>query len=494
MNPDNDIDSPLSLWFESKNSGSRRGTYLPPAHASALPISLVDICVAEISAALLRSANSDRFLSIVNSLLPDHLVNRVFQRLTTSSFAWTLDTFSSLLRFDATTEIKLPDFVFPARLFKSMAEHDWIFLTCFRLNHQPIKEAALVACVQRMPVLVLFEGSGNLNLGDDLCRALVESCTMLEYVNLSMTGIGQVGLTSLLCRLPCLKTLKVASLRSVKTSAWRRCIKTEETADSDKPNSKRPKLSHVPPLANIKLRRNEQVSDAVVQSLVQRHLDSIRVLDMMLTGTRPGNLGLHRLRNLEKLNVTGTSIRAGQLPGFIKSLLQHTQIKVLLLGNMPDLTDAAFADTRDLLVTRLERLSLFACPSFGSAGLLNILSAVCHAGASAKLENLDVSRCGVVESGYDDHDFPQTQGGSSPLKLLNLSNTKVGDGFCQLLASRFPALKWLDLTSTRITTVGLDSLLESLSLDWICVEGCRGLKVRGVRSVVHDRLKALGKQ
>lgn len=180
-------------------------------------------------------------------------------------------------------------------------------------------------------------------------------------------------------------------------------------------------------------------------------------------------LGFSRLLNLRSLKLCGTRLlRLPKLPPTLRHLnLIATSINFSELEGSQSLEDHTLPELETL---ELSNNHLLTCPALHV--LLNP--------SKGKLTVLDLSYCGQIDKAAI-HGLI-TNGYLDGIMDLRLSNSDVDDFTAEAIAGSCPKLKKLNLSGTKITGVGVKSLVQEPHgmIEELCLDGCTGVSIDAV--------------
>ena len=180
-------------------------------------------------------------------------------------------------------------------------------------------------------------------------------------------------------------------------------------------------------------------------------------------------LGFSRLLNLRSLKLCGTRLlRLPKLPPTLRHLnLIATSINFSELEGSQSLEDHTLPELETL---ELSNNHLLTCPA------LQILLKP----SKGKLTELDLSSCGQIDKAAI-HGLI-TNGYLDGIVDLRLSNSDVDDFTAEAIAGSCPKLKKLNLSGTKITGVGVKSLVQKPHgmIEELCLNDCTGVSLDAV--------------
>lgn len=427
--------STLSLYLESRNAGSERGTRIrhPPKQLK----SLVSYCLQVID----TTSNL--------SSLPRHLIDLILQSTVLSTLSY--NQLVSLLSFDSTSALVLDNLSLPSAFYADLSSNQWTACTKLSLNHIQLNQSRMIKVLKSMPLLTYIAVRGNLELKNEFADQLLKSCPRIVYVNVSLTGINQIGISKIL-ELDNVQTIKMEKMSE--KVAWKQVVSNAAT------------------LKSLRLRANPGLGNLDLLRLIGS--STLSKLDVSFNA-----VSVIPCSNLTKLNIYGTRIK--QLDALLLNLLPS--LSSLIMGNC-GLNDDFFSRIEWFHFISLTRLSLSDNPRISSIeGLLHVASL-----PECKIKRLDLSGCGVGDFNYS---FIR---GNKSVCELNLSGNRVGDELSSWIGRFFSEMKYLDLSSTRTSVEGVDIILSSTDLEWVSFDGCRSINWRERNDLVINRLAALKKR
>lgn len=124
----------------------------------------------------------------------------------------------------------------------------------------------------------------------------------------------------------------------------------------------------------------------------------------------------------------------------------------LISNSLPELTDLVLTEFTDLTLN----------------GLLSLLSA-----SKGKLESLDIESCVQLES--KDINTLAESSYLEEVTLLTLCRLSINDSTAELVAQNLPRLKYIDLSLTRVTGIGVKAIVlkPHSRLEHLVLNGCR---------------------
>ncbi|KAJ6574828.1 hypothetical protein B0H19DRAFT_614988 [Mycena capillaripes] len=303
------------------------------------------------------------------------------------------------------------------------------------------------------------------------------SCTRLQVLNLNYTAATPMALQPVLLACPGLEILKLAGISNWTDTTFAKMLS--------------PDLS-LPNLRNLKLARLS-ISEVSLNALLPL-CPALRRLDISFTTVRHPLTGPYPLPALEKLSLTSTHTSNADLLTLLPRLPGLTTLALGALGASPrsiaaidssmTLTDSALLKVVPLLQAcdKLESLSLVGNIKLGSA-LAPFVAAVGRNCKWLNLSGLPALRSAHLAGLVDD---PPAR-----LETLILNHTGIDDDAAPFLAV-CPALAWLEVAETKMTSDGLFLVLDGCPrLVTLGLRSCRGVRVGDRRRFFEVRLSVV---
>ncbi|KAJ6509256.1 RNI-like protein [Mycena vitilis] len=329
-----------------------------------------------------------------------------------------------------------------------------------------IPDSAFASVLPHLPALKRLVLRGCALVGPKTIAAAA-SCTRLQVLNLNYTAVTPVSLQPVLLACPGLEVLKLAGISNWTDTTFAKMLS--------------PDLS-LPNIRNLKLSRLS-ISEVSLNALLPL-CPALRRLDISFTAVRHPLTGPYPLPALEKLSLTSTGTSNADLLALLSRLPGLTTLALGALGASPrsiaaidsgmTLTDPALLKAVPLLQAcdKLENVSLVGNIKLGGA-LAPFIAAV---GRNCKWLNL--SGLPALRSAHLAGLAP-SEPGASPARLetLILNHTGIEDEAAPFLAA-CPALAWLEVAETKMTSDGLFLVLDGCPrLATLGLRSCRGVRV-----------------
>ncbi|KAJ7225817.1 RNI-like protein [Mycena pura] len=347
--------------------------------------------------------------------------------------------------------------------------HDIRDLELSGLNEIPDNTfAAVLPCLPALKSLVL---RGCLLVGTKTAAAAA-SCPQLQVLNLNYTAVTPSAFQPILLACPHLEVVKLAGIPNWTDINVAKMFTVVKVLSPD---------FSLPKLRTLKLCRLN-ISEVSLNSFLPL-CPALCRLDISFTAVRHPLLGTYSLPTLEKLYLTSTSISNADLNFLLPRLSALTSLALGALGASPrsiaaidssmTLTDSALLQIIPHLqsITALTNLSLVGNTKLGSS----LAPFIATIGRTCKWLNLSGipglrSRhlAGLVADGDE---------APARLETLILNNTGIDDDAAPFFTA-CPALVWLELAETKITSEGLFTVLDGCpQLATLGLTRCRGVRV-----------------
>ncbi|KAJ7462666.1 RNI-like protein [Mycena galericulata] len=304
-------------------------------------------------------------------------------------------------------------------------------------------------------------------VGPKSIAAIATSCPRLEVLNLNATAATPAAMQALLLACPQLEVLKLAGLQNWTDAAFAKML----SRDLALPNLRTLKLSRL------------AISETSLNALLPL-CSALRRLDVSFTAVRHPLLGAYPVPPLEKLSLTSTGTSNADLLALLPRL---STLKTLALGALGASERSIFAIDASMTLTdpallkvlpalqafdALESLSLVGNSKLGPA-LAPFIATVGRACKWLNLSGLPALRSAHLAG------LVPADGNAPPARLetLLLNNTGIDDAAAPFLAA-CPALAWLEVGETKMTSEGLFTVLDGCPrLATLGLKSCRGVRV-----------------
>ncbi|KAJ7630668.1 RNI-like protein [Roridomyces roridus] len=329
-----------------------------------------------------------------------------------------------------------------------------------------IPDTAFAAVLPRFTVLKRLVLRGCSLVGQKTLAAIARSCEQLEVLNLNYTATTPQALQPVLLACQKLEVLKLAGLQNWTDAAFAKLL----TRDLSLPH-----------LRNLKFSRLA-ISEASL-NLFLPLCPELRRLDISFTGIRHPLLGAYPAPPLEKLSLTSTSTSNADLLTLLPRLPTLGTLAIGALGASAR-SIAAIDSSMTLNDTALLKI-LPALQAFDSLNSLSLVGNIKLGSALAPFIATVGRSCKWLNlSGLPALRSPHLAGlvsvdGAPPARLetLLLNNTGIDDDAAPFLAA-CPALAWLEVGDTKMTSEGLFLVLDGCpQLATLGLKSCRGVRV-----------------
>ncbi|KAJ7130082.1 RNI-like protein [Mycena crocata] len=328
-----------------------------------------------------------------------------------------------------------------------------------------IPDAAFAAVLPRLHSLKRLVLRGCALVGSKTLAAAAK-CPQLQVLNLNYTSATPAALQPLLIACPHLEVLKLAGISNWTDTTFAKML-TRDLA--------------LPKLRTLKLTRLT-ISEVSLNAFLTI-CPALRRLDISFTNIRHPLVGSYDIPALEKLSLTSTGTTNAELLALLPRLPTLTSLALGALGASPrsiaaidsgmTLTDSALLKTIPLFQTcpALENISL--------VGNIKLGFAIEHfiADVGRKCKWLNLSGLPALRSQHLARLVPEPGDAPARLETLILNHTGIDDGAAPFLAS-CPALTWLEVAETKMTSDGLFLVLDGCPhLTTLGLRSCRGVRV-----------------
>ncbi|KAJ3210643.1 hypothetical protein HK099_008193 [Clydaea vesicula] len=421
-----------------------------------------------------------------------------------------MEAISLFLKTDGTKKLRLDNLQnLGTPFFRLLNPHKWTALKYFTVNQLQLTDSVLIGCLNGMHSLEQFEARGNQKLTEKTLVKLSNSCPNLKHLNLNFTSVNAAGLSQILKKLTNLNTLKLGQVEIGGETCWKslfagekelntkkrksdvgssvenskKKIKKETTTENKSTSSEDIKGYNFLKFTNLKFRET-QFGSSSLEYIFKSSSETLETLDLMSTNVSNLNPFFNTsLPKLKKLNLSSTNIKSSiQLETLLKKLFAESlELKILILGCIKVLNDHCINKFSENILG-LEKFSIYGNPQLKD--LTTFFREMFNSNNLTRLVELNFSNCQNINFAYCEEEFYNKIGRVEPeeedknkiynLKHLDLSgNVKVVDEVLEnLIVKYFFNLKRLDISSSRITDVGLKNALLGLKkLSWINIEG-----------------------
>ncbi|KAJ7900053.1 RNI-like protein [Mycena olivaceomarginata] len=328
-----------------------------------------------------------------------------------------------------------------------------------------IPDAAFAAVLPRLPALKRLVLRGCALVGPKTVAAAA-SCPRLQVLNLNYTATTPASLQPVLLACPGLEVLKLAGISNWTDTTFAKMLS--------------PALS-LPSLHTLKLARLS-ISETSLNALLPL-CPALRRLDISFTAVRHPLLAgdaAYALPALEKLSLTSTNTSNADLLALLPRLPALQTLALGALGASPRsiaAIDSGMTLTDPALLKVLAALR--GCPALRSVSLVGntklkdaLPAFVAAVGRRCKWLNL--SGLPALRSRH----LVGLAGDPPPaLETLMLNHTGIDDEAAPFLAA-CPALAWLEVAETKMTSDGLFLVLDGCPrLATLGLRSCRGVRV-----------------